>query len=65
MTLLLLVICMQSSGSNLESIGLYFQAALKFLLGASLLECCNSENAKHGDIIQSMQVYSSTGKLCE
>lgn len=51
--------------SNLESIGLYFQAALKFLHGASLLESCNSESAKQGELIQSMQIYSSTAKLCE
>ncbi|XP_017224679.1 cysteine-tryptophan domain-containing zinc finger protein 7 isoform X1 [Daucus carota subsp. sativus] len=55
---------LKNSGSTLESTGLYFQAALKFLNGASLLESGNSENAKHGEMIQSMQVYSSTAKLC-
>ncbi|XP_038876723.1 cysteine-tryptophan domain-containing zinc finger protein 7-like isoform X2 [Benincasa hispida] len=50
----------KNSGSNHESIGLYFQAALKFLYGASLLESSNNETAK-----QSMQIYSSTAKLCE
>uniref|UniRef100_A0A7N0T7C1 CW-type domain-containing protein n=1 Tax=Kalanchoe fedtschenkoi TaxID=63787 RepID=A0A7N0T7C1_KALFE len=54
----------KSSGSNAESIGLYFQAALKFLLGASLLESSTSET-RHGDMIQSTQMYSSTAKLCE
>ncbi|XP_031258978.1 uncharacterized protein LOC116117085 isoform X1 [Pistacia vera] len=55
---------MKNSGSN-ESTGLYFQAALKFLHGASLLESSSSESAKHGEMIQSMQMYSSTAKLCE
>ncbi|KAF5462526.1 hypothetical protein F2P56_018527 [Juglans regia] len=44
---------LKNSGSNLESTELYFEAALKFLYGASLLE----SGAK--------QVYSSTAKLCE
>jgi hypothetical protein len=56
---------LKNSGSNAESTGLYFQAALKFLHGASLLESCNSESGKHGEMIQSIQVYSSTAKLCE
>lgn len=56
---------LQHSGSNAESTGIYFQAALKFLHGASLLESCNSESSKHGELIQSMQMYSSTAKLCE
>ncbi|KAM7495899.1 hypothetical protein LguiA_020313 [Lonicera macranthoides] len=56
---------LKNSGSNAESTGIYFQAALKFLHGASLLESCNSENSKHGELIQSMQMYSSTAKLCE
>ncbi|KAL8100938.1 cysteine-tryptophan domain-containing zinc finger protein 3-like isoform X2 [Apium graveolens] len=55
---------LKNSGSTLEGTGLYFQAALKFLYGASLLESSNSENAKHGEMVQSMQVYSSTAKLC-
>ncbi|KAK6260195.1 hypothetical protein SCA6_014669 [Theobroma cacao] len=55
----------KNSGSNVESTALYFQAALKFLHGASLLESCNSDSAKHGEMIQSMQMYSSTAKLCE
>ncbi|KAK9282177.1 hypothetical protein L1049_005089 [Liquidambar formosana] len=56
---------LKNSGLNLESTRLYFEAALKFLHGASLLESCNSESAKHGEMIQSMQMYSSTAKLCE
>ncbi|KHG00168.1 MORC family CW-type zinc finger protein 4 [Gossypium arboreum] len=55
----------KNSGSNVESTALYFQAALKFLHSASLLESCNSDSAKHGEMIQSMQIYSSTVKLCE
>lgn len=55
---------LKNSGST-ESTGLYFQAALKFLHGASLLESGNSENTKHNEMIQSMQMYSSTAKLCE
>ncbi|OVA15012.1 zinc finger protein [Macleaya cordata] len=51
-------------GSVLETTGLYFQAALKFLHGASLLEASNNESAKHGEMTQSMVVYSSTAKLC-
>ncbi|XVF21909.1 hypothetical protein REPUB_Repub12eG0129600 [Reevesia pubescens] len=55
----------KNSGSNVESTTFYFQAALKFLQGASLLESCNSESIKHGEMIQSVQIYSSTAKLCE
>ncbi|KAL3517469.1 hypothetical protein ACH5RR_020058 [Cinchona calisaya] len=54
---------LKNSGST-ESTGFYFQAALKFLHAASLLESCNSENTKHNEMIQSMQMYSSTAKLC-
>ncbi|WOG87318.1 hypothetical protein DCAR_0206541 [Daucus carota subsp. sativus] len=56
---------LKNSGSILESMGLYFQAALKFLYGASLLESSNNENSKHGEAIQSIQMYSSTAKLFE
>ncbi|KAL4384966.1 hypothetical protein GQ457_15G021890 [Hibiscus cannabinus] len=55
----------KNSGSNVESTALYFQAALKFLHSASLLESFNGDAAKHGEMIQSMQIYSSTAKLCE
>ncbi|KAF8006595.1 hypothetical protein BT93_K0793 [Corymbia citriodora subsp. variegata] len=52
----------KSSG---ERTGLYFQAALKFLHGASLLESSKSDSTKHGDMIQSVHIYSSTANLCE
>ncbi|XP_022770965.1 uncharacterized protein LOC111314157 isoform X3 [Durio zibethinus] len=55
----------KNSGSNGESTAFYFQAALKFLHSASLVESCNSESTKHGEMIQSVQIYSSTAKLCE
>ncbi|KAI5425074.1 cysteine-tryptophan domain-containing zinc finger protein 3 [Lathyrus oleraceus] len=56
---------LKNSGSAHESTNLYFQAALKFLHGASLLESGNNDNAKHSEMIQSKQMYSSTAKLCE
>ncbi|GFY98736.1 CW-type zinc finger [Actinidia rufa] len=56
---------LKNSGSNAEGTSFYFQAALKFLYGASLLESSNGESAKQGEMIQSMQIYSSTAKLCE
>ncbi|XP_031399333.1 uncharacterized protein LOC116209782 isoform X2 [Punica granatum] len=56
---------LKNGRSNSESIGLYFQASLKFLHGAALLESSNSESSKRGDIIQSIQIYGSTAKLCE
>ncbi|KAF5953355.1 hypothetical protein HYC85_006211, partial [Camellia sinensis] len=55
----------RNSGLIVESTGLYFQAALKFLHGASLLESSNGESAKQGEMIRSMQMCSSTAKLCE
>ncbi|KAK7259406.1 hypothetical protein RIF29_25013 [Crotalaria pallida] len=56
---------LKNNGSTSDSTGLYFQAALKFLHGASLLESGNSDNSKHSDMIVSKQMYSSTAKLCE
>ncbi|GMH25996.1 hypothetical protein Nepgr_027839 [Nepenthes gracilis] len=56
---------LKNNGSAFERTGFYFQAALKFLHGASLLESNNNENAKHAEMIQSTQIYSSTAKLCE
>ncbi|XP_068658730.1 cysteine-tryptophan domain-containing zinc finger protein 7 [Aristolochia californica] len=53
------------NGGGQESTGLYFEAALKFLHGASLLEPVCAEGAKHGETTQSMQVYADTAKLCE
>ncbi|XP_028762310.1 uncharacterized protein LOC114720781 isoform X2 [Neltuma alba] len=55
----------KNSGSSLESTGLYFQAALKFLHGASLLESGNNDNAKYSEMNQAKKIYSSTAKLCE
>ncbi|KAA8536866.1 hypothetical protein F0562_029344 [Nyssa sinensis] len=52
------------SGSGLESTKLFFQAALKFLHGASLLEPCNGDSAKHGEMTL-VEVYGTTAKLCE
>ncbi|GAB4855562.1 hypothetical protein Ancab_024181 [Ancistrocladus abbreviatus] len=52
------------SGSGLESTKVFFQAALKFLHGASLLEPGNSESARHGEMT-SIEVYSKTAKLFE
>ncbi|CAK9158792.1 unnamed protein product [Ilex paraguariensis] len=52
------------SGFGFECNEAYFQAALKFLHCASLLETCNRESSKHGQMTQ-MQVYSNTAQLCE
>jgi len=49
----------------LESTKFYFEAALKFLHGASLLESGKTENARHADMAESVEIYSSTAKLCE
>lgn len=54
----------QESGFPFESNEAYFEAALKFLHGASLLEACNSETSKYGEMNQ-MQMYRSTAKLSE
>ncbi|KAG2697356.1 hypothetical protein I3760_07G102100 [Carya illinoinensis] len=56
---------LKNSGSSHESTGFYFEAALKFLYGASLLESGSCESSKHSEMIQSKQVYSSTAKLCD
>ncbi|XP_030545656.1 cysteine-tryptophan domain-containing zinc finger protein 3-like [Rhodamnia argentea] len=55
---------LKSSGFGFESNEACFQAALKFLQGASLLETCNGDGSKHGEMTP-MQVYNSTAKLCE
>lgn len=52
---------LKNNGSS-ESTGIYFQAALKFLHGASLLEL---DSSKHGEQNQSRRIYSSTAKLCQ
>ncbi|KZV21543.1 hypothetical protein F511_11036 [Dorcoceras hygrometricum] len=54
---------LKHSGSG-ESNGLYFQASLKFLYAASILESGNTEGSKLNDV-HSMNIYSSTAKLCE
>lgn len=55
---------LKSSGFAFESSEAYFQAALKFLHGAVLLEACGSDNGRHGEMTQ-MQIYTTTAKLCE
>ncbi|RVX22069.1 hypothetical protein CK203_001527 [Vitis vinifera] len=55
---------LKSSGFGFESYETYFQAAVKFLHGASLLETCNSDGGKNGVMTQ-IQAYSTAAKLCE
>ncbi|KAK9945607.1 hypothetical protein M0R45_011115 [Rubus argutus] len=50
------MMCSRLSGST-ESTGLYFEAVLKFLHAASLLESSNTESAKQNE---SMRMYRST-----
>ncbi|KAI3975649.1 hypothetical protein MKX01_023075 [Papaver californicum] len=50
-------------GQELESAEIYFQACLKFLRGSSLLEHCNTESTKRGDMNYMIEMYSSTAKL--
>ncbi|XP_062021537.1 cysteine-tryptophan domain-containing zinc finger protein 3-like [Rosa rugosa] len=52
---------LKNSQSN-DSTGLYFQAVLKFLHAASLLESPNIDSAKQNE---SMQIYRSTAALCQ
>ncbi|XP_018492368.1 cysteine-tryptophan domain-containing zinc finger protein 3 isoform X1 [Raphanus sativus] len=56
---------LKNAGNNHESIGFYFQAALKFLHGASLLESSGTETATHKSIATSKHIYGSTAKLCK
>ncbi|KAM0954334.1 putative transcription factor & chromatin remodeling CW-Zn family [Dioscorea sansibarensis] len=56
---------LKSEGLELESTDLYFQAAMKFLYYASLLEPPHVESARHGEGTQSVQMYSETARLCE
>ncbi|KNA12347.1 hypothetical protein SOVF_126770 isoform B [Spinacia oleracea] len=51
------------AGSGLESTGIFFQAALKFLHGASLLEP-GTNQSRSGEMSPN-DVYTSTAKLCE
>ncbi|TYI38858.1 hypothetical protein ES332_A02G058100v1 [Gossypium tomentosum] len=55
---------LKSSGFVFESNEIYFQAALKFLGVAALLEASNSESGRHGDM-NHLQVYGTATKLCE
>lgn len=55
---------LKNTGSSVESTGLYFRAALKFLHAASLLESGSGESTKQSEAIKSMPIYSSTGQLC-
>ncbi|XP_028751562.1 uncharacterized protein LOC114711340 [Neltuma alba] len=52
----------KSSGFEFESNETFFEAALKFLHGASLLENFDKESSKHGNISQ-MQAYTTAAKL--
>ncbi|KAJ4845163.1 hypothetical protein Tsubulata_018448 [Turnera subulata] len=55
---------LKSSGFSFESNEQYFQAALKFLLGASLQETHNSEENKPGEMSQ-IQAYNTAARLCK
>lgn len=55
---------LKNSGFHAEYNQAYFQAALKFLQGASLLESSSGESSKSGEMNQ-IQIYSITAKLCE
>ncbi|KAF3795760.1 hypothetical protein EJ110_NYTH04468 [Nymphaea thermarum] len=55
---------LMNGGQELESFGLYFRSALKFLHSASLLEPNDTEGIKQGDN-HSVQIYNDTAKLCE
>ncbi|GMH13160.1 hypothetical protein Nepgr_015001 [Nepenthes gracilis] len=52
------------TGSGHESTEVFFQAALKFLHGAALLEHGNTESGRCGKM-SPVEVYSTTAKLCE
>ncbi|KAH9618109.1 hypothetical protein KSS87_010332, partial [Heliosperma pusillum] len=54
---------LKTAGSGLST-GIFFQAALKFLHGASLLEPETTENGRLEEML-STEVYRSTAKLCE
>ncbi|WZZ18225.1 hypothetical protein YC2023_111314 [Brassica napus] len=57
---------LKDSLSNLEFIELYFQACIKFLHGAFVLEMSSNENAsRQGETMaQSVHIYISTANLC-
>ena len=56
---------MQNKGQELESTGLYFEVALKFLHVAFLLETPSFDISRPGDGARSMKMYSETAKLCK
>ncbi|KAF9619447.1 hypothetical protein IFM89_007022 [Coptis chinensis] len=53
------------TSSELETTGLYFQAALKLFRGAFLLERSNYDSAELDEITSSMLLYRKTATLCE
>ncbi|CAL4914373.1 unnamed protein product [Urochloa decumbens] len=57
---------LKNKGQELKSTGLYFEAALKFLHVAFLLEIpsFDSSSSRPGHVAQSMKMYSETAKLC-
>ena len=55
---------LQEKGDDLESASMCFEAGLKFLHVASLLEAPSIDSSKQGDSIQAMRLYSETGNLC-
>ncbi|XP_014501408.1 uncharacterized protein LOC106762170 isoform X1 [Vigna radiata var. radiata] len=52
----------KNSGFDFESNETYFQAGLKFLHGASILENCHNDSSKLGEMSQ-MQIYATAAKL--
>ncbi|CAL0334939.1 unnamed protein product [Lupinus luteus] len=52
----------KNSGFEFESNETYFNAALKFLHGASLVENCHNESSKHEDMNQT-QLYATAANL--
>ncbi|KAK7354795.1 hypothetical protein VNO80_20288 [Phaseolus coccineus] len=52
----------KNSGFDFESNETYFQAGLKFLHGASILENCHNESSKLGEMSQ-MQIFATAAKL--
>ncbi|KAM7467084.1 hypothetical protein LguiB_014646 [Lonicera macranthoides] len=55
---------LKKSGFHFECNETYFQAAQKFLHGASLTETCKDGNSKCKEITQ-IQIYSNAAKLCK
>ncbi|KAJ6817108.1 uncharacterized protein M6B38_413230 [Iris pallida] len=55
---------LKKEGLEHESIGIFFESALKFLHYASLLEPSGAENARQGELKHMMHMYSETAKLC-